>query len=71
MLPGFQDEGTSSNGDMNTINGLAYICCSIPMALVVFLQVMVLGTYFKMVFICDLYGYELLLKKTSFGLSYL
>jgi hypothetical protein len=65
MLSGFQDEGTSSNSDMNTINGLAYICCSIPMALVVLLQVMVLGTYISMVFICILHGYKV--EPSDFG----
>jgi|LakMenE18May11ns_1017448.scaffolds.fasta_scaffold7957248_1 hypothetical protein len=65
MLSGFQDEGTSSSSGMNAINGLAYICCSIPMALVVFLQVMVLGTYIGMVCICILHGCKV--EPSDFG----
>jgi hypothetical protein len=40
MLPGFNDEGRTVLG---TINGIAYICCSLPMACNLLLEVLDLG----------------------------
>jgi hypothetical protein len=40
MLPGFSDEGRTVLG---TINGIAYICCSLPMACNLLLEVLDLG----------------------------
>ncbi len=37
MLPGFSDEGRTVLG---TINGIAYICCSLPMASNLLLEVL-------------------------------